>query len=84
MATKTIALEVSVYDKLARQKRSSESFTKTIERLIEHNQSSFTCEAAVTEAGRIWADTSAKESDTLEQVITEGRASTRWDVESLE
>jgi len=84
MATKTIALEVSVYHKLARQKRSSESFTKTIERLIEQNQTSFTCASAVTEATQIWRDTSEKEADTLEQVIAENRASTRWEVESLE
>ncbi len=84
MATKTIALEVSVYDKLARQKRSSESFTKTIERLIEQNQTSFTCVSAVTEATRIWRDTSEKEADKLEKIIAENRASTRWEVESLE
>jgi len=52
--------------------------------LIEQNQTTFTCSSAVTEAARIWADTSAKEADTLEQVIIEGHASTRWEVESLE
>jgi len=42
MSTKTIAVEHSVYERLAREKRASESFTKTIERLID-SASSGTC-----------------------------------------
>jgi len=34
MSAKTIAVESSDYARLAREKRSSESFTKTIDRLI--------------------------------------------------
>ena len=49
MSTKTIAVESTVYDRLAREKRSSESFTKTIHRLI-HAANSGTCAAAVADA----------------------------------
>ena len=35
MSTKTIAVESSVYEKNARHKRASESFAKTISRLLE-------------------------------------------------
>jgi len=42
-------VEHTVYERLAREKRSSESFTKTIERLI-HSANSGTCAAAVADA----------------------------------
>ncbi len=37
MSTKTIAVRMDVYEKLAREKRDSESFTATIKRLLENN-----------------------------------------------
>lgn len=84
MATKTIALEVSVYDKLLGRKRNSESFTKTIDRLISESAGSRTCADAVATAAKIWNDGTDDEAQTMEDVLREGRKNTRWAVESLE
>jgi predicted CopG family antitoxin len=84
MATKTIALEVSVYDKLLGRKRNSESFTKTIDRLISESAGSRTCAEAVANASKIWSPGTDAEAQTLEDVIQAGRENTRWEVEPLE
>jgi predicted CopG family antitoxin len=84
MATKTIALEVSVYDKLLGRKRNSESFTKIIDRLISESAGSRTCAEAVAMAAKIWSDGSEKEAQAMEDVIRKGRKNTRWEVEALE
>lgn len=81
MSTKTIAVELSVYEQLAREKRESESFTKTIERLI-HSASSGTCAAAVADAASVWhAIGNEVDADQMEQVIRLNRRSTNWEVE---
>jgi predicted CopG family antitoxin len=84
MATKTIALEVSVYDKLLGRKRNSESFTKIIDRLISESAGSRTCADAVATAVKIWNDGTEYEAQAMEDVIRKGRENTRWEVESLE
>ena len=81
MSTKTIALEHSVYERLAREKRPSESFTKTIERLI-HSANSGTCAAAVADAASVWHSIgNDADADRMEQVIQMNRSSTNWEVE---
>jgi predicted CopG family antitoxin len=81
MSTKTIAVEHSVYERLAREKRSSESFTKTIERLIQ-SANSGTCAAAVADAASVWhANGNDADADLMEQVIEMNRSSTNWEVE---
>ena len=84
MAKKTIALEVSVYDKLLGRKRNSESFTKTIDRLILESAGSPTCADAVANALKTCRYGSDAEVQTLEDVIRAGRENTRWEVEPLE
>jgi predicted CopG family antitoxin len=84
MATKTIALEISVYDKLLGRKRNSESFTKTIDRLISESAGSRTCAEAVANAAKIWGDGTDAEARAMEDVIRAGRENTRWGVEPLE
>ena len=82
MSTKTIAVESSVYERLAREKRSSESFTKTINRLI-HAANSGTCAAAVADAANLWQTIGNDvEADQLEQILHRNRATTNWKVES--
>ena len=85
MSTKTVALEMSAYERLAAQKIDGESFTKTIERLLKrHVSSAGTCGAALEQAARIWGQVgSTEEADVMERVIEQGREGTRWDVEPL-
>lgn len=81
MSTKTIALESSVYERLAREKRGSESFTKTIQRLLDESKGG-TCAAAVAESAAIWGTmNTAAESDQFERYIKQARKNTDWDVE---
>ena len=84
MATKTIALEVSVYDKLLGRKRGSESFTKIIDRLISEGLGGQTCGDALATAAKIWGDGTEKEARIMEDVVRKGREGARWDVEALE
>lgn len=83
MSTKTIALETSVYEKLARKKRDGESFTKTIDRLVEAATEQGTCEQAVREAAAIWKSApKTSEVETMERVVQQNREAGRWDVET--
>lgn len=82
MSTKTIAVESSVYERLAREKRSSESFTKTINRLI-HTANSGTCASAVADAASVWqAIGNDRDAERMEQILHQNRASTDWREES--
>lgn len=84
MSTKTIAVEHSVYERLAREKRASESFTKTIERLI-HSANSGTCAAAVADAAPAWdAIGNDADADRMEQMVHQNRSTTNWEVERPE
>ena len=75
VSTKTITLESSVYDKLARHKRSGESFTKTISRLVDAQESIGTCGDAVRAAAAIWAkEPSAAEVKAMESVVRSNRS----------
>lgn len=81
MSTKTIAVESAVYERLAREKRSSESFTKTIDRLI-HSANSGTCAAAVVDAEAVWqAIGNDTDADRMEQILHLNRSATNWEVE---
>jgi len=85
MSTKTIAVEISVYEKLRREKRDSESFTKTIDRLIENAGHALTCERAVAEAGTVWGSAlDAVEEKLFHDAVEWGRKENGWDVERPE
>ena len=84
MATKTIALEVSVYDKLMGCKKPAESFTKTIDRLISESADQHTCTAAVAAAGEIWKSGSEREAQIMDEALRKNREPSAWDVEPLE
>ena len=84
MSVKTIALEASVYDRLARQKRPSESFTKTIARLLNQGVRS-TCGEAVADSREFWSRIpSDAEADQIEKIIRQNRLETVWDIERPE
>ena len=81
MSIKTVALNTNVYEKLARHKRGSESFTKTIDRLLS-GSSEPTCADAVRETARIFGHVdTGNEAAQLESWLREGKASTNWTVE---
>jgi hypothetical protein len=84
MSTKTIAVNTQVYEKLAQRKRGSESFTKTINRLID-GSSDPTCADAVRETARLFGmmETDA-EADLLDAWHREGAEGTDWSVERPE
>ena len=84
MSTKTIALNTVVYQKLALRQRGSESFTKTIDRLIS-GSSEPTCADAVRETGRMFGavDTEA-EADRMDEWHRQGAEATDWAVERPE
>jgi len=84
MATKTIALEISVYDKLLDCKKPSESFTKTIDRLISESADQHTCASAVAGAERIWKAGSEREAQIMDEALRKNREPSTWDVEPLE
>ena len=84
MATKTIALEVSVYDKLMGCKKPTESFTKAIDRLISESAGQHTCAAAVAAAGQIWKAGSEREAQIMDEALRKNREPSAWDVEPLE
>lgn len=81
MSIKTVALNTLVYEKLARHKRGSESFTKTIDRLLAES-SDPTCADAVHDTARIFGgmDTGT-EAERMEQWIRQGKDSADWSVE---
>ena len=87
MSTKTVALETSVYDRLARHKRGSESFTRTIDRLLGEVSGPSTCAEEVREAAAIWGtadsgrETAAK---VMEAVVRGARKDVEWEVERPE
>lgn len=84
MSTKTIALETSVYDRLAGEKRPSESFTKTIARLLEHRLRG-TCAEAVADSAEFWKSIPTdSEAAGMEDFVRRNRQETAWDVERLE
>lgn len=81
MSTKTIAVETTVYERLARVKRPSESFTKAIARMLDAATAP-TCASAVREAAAVWgrSDTSA-DADRIEEVVRKSRTDADWSVE---
>lgn len=82
MSVKTIALEASVYDRLARQKRPSESFTKTIARLLNEGGRS-TCGEAVSDSREFWSRLpSGAEADQIEKIVRQNRQEADWDIET--
>jgi predicted CopG family antitoxin len=82
MSTKTIAVETSVYDRLAREKRESESFTRVISRLLflaaeAHTGASIA--EAVKKSGRL----PAREAGRMLAVVRENRAQEAWERRDL-
>ncbi len=82
MSTKTIALESGVYDRLARHKRQSESFSKVIDRLLSRVASAHT---AADVLARLDERPPLAESDaaTMAHVVRESRETEAWPFHDL-
>lgn len=82
MSTKTIALDVSVYDRLTSLKRQSESFSKVINRLIEQVVTAHTAAdvLAQLDSGPPLSDADA---ETMVDLVRESRETEKWPLHDL-
>ncbi len=82
MATKTIALDSRVYDRLARHRRQSESFSKAINRLLEQVASAHTVAEVLARLDEL-PPLSEADAATMNAVVRESRESEKWDSHDL-
>jgi len=82
MSTKTIALESGVYDRLARHKRQSESFSKAIDRILARVASAHTVADVLA---RLDEQPPLPEADAVAMagVVRENRESETWPFHDL-
>jgi predicted CopG family antitoxin len=82
MSTKTIAVDSRVYDKLAAEKRDGESFSRTIDRLIEEVGAAHTGRDIIRGlAGLPVLDD--KDAEVMLAVVAENRNGEDWDEHDL-
>ena len=77
MATKTIALDSRVYDRLARHRRQSESFSKAIDRLLEEIASAHTVAEVLARLDE-QPPLSEVDAAAMSDVVRENRDSETW------
>jgi predicted CopG family antitoxin len=77
MSSKTIALDASVYDRLAQLKRQSESFSRVINRLIERVVTAHTA-ADVLSHLDTHPSLSDADAETMSKVVRENRDTETW------
>ncbi len=82
MSTKNIALNSKVYSKLAQHKDESESFSKTIERLLSRLESDHTG-ADILQQLAGFSPLSEGESDTMLKRVAQNRKSETWESHDL-
>ena len=82
MSTKTIALESSVYERLAREKRESESFTKVIARLLTNAGQAHTGGSIASALSKLQPlqENAARQ---LLAAVQENRSNEKWPVNDL-
>jgi len=78
MSSKTIAVDARVYDKLATVKRKGESFSETIDRLIDKVGAASTGRDIVRSLSEI-PPLSAEDAEVMLVVVAENRKSAPWD-----
>jgi predicted CopG family antitoxin len=80
MSIKTIAVDVKTYEELSREKRTSESYTKTIDRLLKDARSKYTCGHAYEEVSALVdKPLSDEETKVMESAIRDNRRHIAWD-----
>ena len=78
MSTKNVALSTQVYERLARFKRESESFSRAIDRLISKAEGRH-AGAEILKGLRDIRSLSDEEARQMEQVVEQNRAGETWD-----
>lgn len=82
MSTKTIAVDTRVYDRLAAVKRTNESFSKAIDRLLTEVAAAHTGRDILRGLATV-APLSQEDSKVFLDVVAENRASEQWDRRDL-
>lgn len=82
MGTKTIAVDTRVYDRLAAVKRSDESFSKVIDRLLTEVEAAYTG-TDILRALEGFTPLSEVDAEAFLDVITEDRVLEQWDARDL-
>ena len=82
MSTKTIALDNVVYEKLAREKREGESFSRTIDRLLRESASRATGGEILRGLGALPAMNEAVAEEIL-AAVKENRETEEWGARDL-
>lgn len=82
MSTKTIAVDTRVYDRLAQTKREGESFSKTIDRLLEQVGAAHTG-ADILRALEEIPPLPEEDAAVMLSVVEEDRASETWEAHDL-
>ena len=78
MSTKTIALESSIYGRLAALKRDGESFSKVIDRLLSEVADAHTGHDILRGLGD-FSRLTESDADRFLAIVTENRDSERWE-----
>lgn len=82
MSTKTIAVDARVYERLASVKRSGESFSKAIERLLTEVEAAHTG-GDILRGLTTFPRLSQVDAEAFLNVIAENRAEEPWDARDL-
>lgn len=82
MSTKTIAVDSRVYDRLASVKRSEESFSKAIDRLLTELEAAHTG-GDILRGLASFSPLSQADAEAFLNVVAEDRAQERWDARDL-
>lgn len=82
MSTKTIAVDTRVYDRLASIRRSDESFSKAIDRLLTELEAAHTGRDILRGLAR-FDSLSHADAEAFLNVVGENRAQERWDARDL-
>lgn len=83
MSTKTIAVDLAVYQKLARIKTEGESFSRAIDRLVNRYIEAHTGAEILAHLDDAPAPLSDDEARQMQQLVDEGRRSEAWDLHDL-
>ncbi len=82
MSTKNIALSSEVYEKLARAKGESESFSKVVDRILSQVSTRHTGADILEQLSRI-SGLSEEDADTMKKVVEANRSGERWQAHDL-
>lgn len=83
MSSKTIAVDLMVYQKLARVKKEGESFSRTIDRLVDRYLSAHTGADILAALNDAPPPLSQTEAEQMESVVAQNRNAETWELHDL-